>query len=215
MNCGDYEKALDDYVDGTLDERARSACDTHLTTCDRCRTLVADLGALRQAASSLEPLAPPADVWRKLSALVKAERDLRPFAWGFTWQTLAASVVTLVLVASLSWVGARLATVNEPRVQALSFGAELDQLDEHFSTTIAGLESIRQTEGVSLDTETAEVLQANITVIDGAITESRAALATEPDNQVAQESLFEALRSKVELLQDVIALINEMRKGNP
>jgi len=29
------------------------------------------------------------------------------------------------------------------------------------------------------------------------------------------EFLFEALRSKVELLQDIVALINEMRKGNP
>jgi len=32
---------------------------------------------------------------------------------------------------------------------------------------------------------------------------------------MAQESLFDALRSKLELLQDVVSLINEMRKGNP
>ena len=63
--------------------------------------------------------------------------------------------------------------------------------------------------------ETADVLNANLTVIDGAITESRAALQTEPDNPMAQESLFDALRSKLELLQDVVSLINEMRKGNP
>ena len=36
----------------------------------------------------------------------------------------------------------------------------------------------------------------------------------EPENDVAQQSLFEALRNKVALLQDTIALINEMRKGN-
>ena len=63
--------------------------------------------------------------------------------------------------------------------------------------------------------DTADVLKANLTVIDGAITESRAALQTEPDNPMAQESLFDALRSKLELLQDVVSLINEMRKGNP
>ena len=33
-------------------------------------------------------------------------------------------------------------------------------------------------------------------------------------NELAQESLFEALRSKLALLQDMVALINEMRKGN-
>ena len=31
---------------------------------------------------------------------------------------------------------------------------------------------------------------------------------------MAQESLFEAFRSKIGLLQDTISLINEMRKGN-
>jgi hypothetical protein len=62
--------------------------------------------------------------------------------------------------------------------------------------------------------ETADVLKANMTVLDGAIGESREALKEEPENDVAQESLFEALRNKVALLQDTIALINEMRKGN-
>ena len=62
--------------------------------------------------------------------------------------------------------------------------------------------------------ETADVLQANLTVLDGAIGESRDALQKEPENDVAQESLFEALRNKIALLQDIIALINEMRKGN-
>ena len=35
-----------------------------------------------------------------------------------------------------------------------------------------------------------------------------------PRASVAQESLFEAFRRKVALLQDTIALMNEMRKGN-
>ena len=30
----------------------------------------------------------------------------------------------------------------------------------------------------------------------------------------AQQSLFEALQSKLTLLKDMVALINEMRKGN-
>ena len=51
-------------------------------------------------------------------------------------------------------------------------------------------------------------------VIDDALGESRAVLQTQPSNELAQESLFEALRSKLALLQDMVALINEMRKGN-
>ena len=40
------------------------------------------------------------------------------------------------------------------------------------------------------------------------------ALRTQPENTMAQESLFDAFRRKVALLQDTIALMNEMRKGN-
>ena len=46
------------------------------------------------------------------------------------------------------------------------------------------------------------------------IAESRSALQSEPQSAPARDSLFEALRKKVNLLQDTIALMNEMRKGN-
>ena len=54
----------------------------------------------------------------------------------------------------------------------------------------------------------------NLTIIDQAIRESRTALESQPTSELAQESLFEAFRRKVALLQDTISLINEMRKGN-
>ena len=67
----------------------------------------------------------------------------------------------------------------------------------------------------SLDPQTAAVLQKNIGVIDQAIRESHAALQAQPTSEVAQASLFEALQRKVSLLRDTVALINEMRKGDP
>jgi hypothetical protein len=91
---------------------------------------------------------------------------------------------------------------------------QLRLAEEHYVKAIAGLEAIASAEGSTLDQETADVLQANLSVIDGAIGESRAALEAEPASTLAQQSLFAALRSKVTLLQDTIALINEMRKGN-
>ena len=227
MTCQDYDIDLGDYIDGTLDEPRRAVFLAHLSTCDRCRSLVADLGTIRQAAMQLEPAVTAPHVWTKLSAAVEAERTGGLRRWGFMWQALAASAVTVTLVASLSWVGARLVPVNSQagrlasrtfvaeQVEATSVGAELDFAEAQFTSAIAGLETITQADRSALDMDTADVLQANLTVIDGAITESRAALKTEPDNAAALESLFEALRSKVELLQDIVALINEMRKGNP
>ena len=50
--------------------------------------------------------------------------------------------------------------------------------------------------------------------IDQAISESRAALRAEPASEPARESLIESFKAKMGLLQDTVALINEMRKGN-
>ena len=50
--------------------------------------------------------------------------------------------------------------------------------------------------------------------IDQAIVESRAALTNDPESQPARESLFEALRRKVGVLQATVTLMNEMRQGN-
>jgi hypothetical protein len=92
--------------------------------------------------------------------------------------------------------------------------AEYQLAERDLTSTIEGLERIANTDRAALDMETADVVKANLTVLDGAIGESREALKKEPENDVAQQSLFEALRNKVALLQDTIALINEMRKGN-
>jgi anti-sigma factor RsiW len=97
---------------------------------------------------------------------------------------------------------------------AQSVEHELKLAEEHYQKAIAGLEQITRTESSALDPQVATVLQKNLEVIDQAIGESRAALRTQPTSDVAQESLFEALRNKVALLQDTVVLINEMRKGN-
>ena len=45
--------------------------------------------------------------------------------------------------------------------------------------------------------------------------ESRMALASNPESEPARESLFEALRRKVGVLQATVSLMNQMRQGNP
>lgn len=86
--------------------------------------------------------------------------------------------------------------------------------EEHYERAITGLEQVASSGGSELDPQVAATVKRNLEVIDRAIAESRTALTTEPQNQPARESLFEALRRKILLLQDTIALMNEMRKGN-
>ena len=237
MNCHHYEAALSEYIDGALqgsdqpeDAALLDGVERHLAGCERCRAIVEDLHTLRDAARTLEPHVPPAHVWTRIASETSIS-SRRP-GWAILppavrWQPLAAAAATgararriVDRMAPGHRAGAAPATAARPQGQppdpalVQDVETELRLAEEHYVRAIAGLETIAKSEGSELDPQTAEVLQANLTVIDAAIGESRAALQTEPSSDVARSSLFEGLRRKVTLLQDTIALINEMRKGN-
>jgi anti-sigma factor RsiW len=124
--------------------------------------------------------------------------------------TPAAAVTTSVAPASNA----------DAAVDVESVEAEFRLAEQHYQNAIAKLEQAARLDQNAepdrqvLDPQTAAMLQKNLQVIDQAIAESRSALRTEPLSAPARDSLFEALRRKVALLQDTIALMNEMRKGN-
>jgi hypothetical protein len=223
---------VDDYVDGTLAADDRRSVEAHLVECEGCRALADDFAAIRRVSRDLERRVPSPQVWTKLSAAVERERAQRStwrWNWTASWRPLAAAAVLLVIAAVSSWVILQQPSGSAPAPRAATAPAapptdpelvqsvetELKLAEEHYQKAIAGLEQITRTESTALDPQVAAVLQKNLEVIDHAIGESRAALETQPTSEVAQESLFEALRNKVSLLQDTVTLINEMRKGNP
>ena len=219
MNCRICQPLLSAYVDGTMSADDRAPVETHVRSCPTCRALAEDLGAVRAAAASLAPLVPPAHVWVRIAVATAAESGGGWFQAGwFNWRPLTAVAMTAVIAAGLWQVGTRLGPASSPRpdsaVVATSPVAGALDAETEFTVAIARLEEVASAERDVLDQETAGALNAGLTVIDEAISESRAALQTEPQSESAQESLFAALRRKVALLQEMLALINEMRKGN-
>jgi anti-sigma factor RsiW len=97
---------------------------------------------------------------------------------------------------------------------AAAVEAELREAEAHYDRAIKGLEQIATSEQSALDPNTAATLQKNLAVIDQAISESRAAIRAQPASEPARESLLDSFKTKLALLQDTVALINEMRKGN-
>jgi hypothetical protein len=100
------------------------------------------------------------------------------------------------------------------REAAESVETELRQAEEHYLKAINGLEQITKADENALDPQTVATVRKNVAVIDQAIGESRAALRSEPTSEPAQHSLIESFKAKVTLLQNTVALINEMQKGN-
>lgn len=219
MKCHDCQPLLSASVDEWLRSGERAAVDAHLRTCAECRALSEDLATIRAAANSLEPLVPPARVWHQLSAATEKRSHWGSFRVGwFGWRELTAVAMTAVIAAGLWRVGALLQpadpTFTVPVADATPVADPESDPEAHYTVAIARLEEVTRADRDVLDQETAGVMNAGLMVIDDAITESRAALQAEPQSESAQESLFAALRRKVAVLQEMLALINEMRKGN-
>ena len=151
----------------------------------------------------------------------------RPVFWGglAAAAVLVLAAATAVLMFSLpggpgsspagTTAGAGQAPAHPGGTDAVqSVESELLLAEQHYQNAIAGLEKIAREGQSSLDPEMAAVLAKNLGIVEQSIRESRDALKTQPASEVAQATLFEGLRRKVDLLKDTVALINEMRKGN-
>lgn len=217
------EHALNDYVDDALppDERTRVA--EHLEACAECRQTVDDLGRIKQASAALPPLVPPAGPWERIRGDVarSLQANDRRSAKAFARQPWLAAAAALVLASGAAWYFAARGGRPSPTAangstlaDAQAVAAELQQAEEHYQKAIAGLETIANSEKGALDPQTAATIEKNLTVVDQAIGESRAALRQQPTSEPAQQSLLENFRTKLALLEDTVALINEMRKGN-
>ncbi|HSK09432.1 MAG TPA: zf-HC2 domain-containing protein [Vicinamibacterales bacterium] len=185
--------------------------------------LSAALDAERANAASPRPGASRADGGARTRAAGSGRGGVLA-TWRPVWGVLAAAaVLALAVSTALLLYPTTPADDQAPAGQAAnaattdlvqSVETELQLADQHYQNAIAGLEQVWRAEQSTVDPQTAAVLQKNIGIIDQAVRESREALKAQPANEAAQATLFEALRRKVELLKDMVALVNEMRKGN-
>jgi negative regulator of sigma E activity len=204
--------------------------------------MVDDLREILRAAADLELRQPPVRAWSRLERAIKMESahaapiaaapGARPDAGAARltfarapWLAglAAAAAIVLATVVGLRYAparhsepagapsGASAAITGEA---AQSIETELRQAEAHYEKAIKGLEAIANSEQSELDPRTAATLQKNLAVIDQAISESRAAVRAQPASEPAQQSLIDGFKTKIGLLQDTVALINEMRKGN-
>jgi anti-sigma factor RsiW len=216
MNCHTFETAIGDYVDGVCDGEAAHALEAHLASCDRCRAVTEDLRAIRAAARRLERHEPPARAWHRIAAAVEDDRRRRSPGW-LSWRPAAAAAALLLTLAG-SWL---LLRTTDPRTSApiaesaaqSSPASDAETTDAQLQLAIADLERLTAVDSGELDADTAQILKTNLTLIDAAIGQSRAALETEPSSDVAQQRLFAALSTKVTVLRDTVALINETGNG--
>lgn len=235
--CSDVDALIGDLLDGAVAPDARARVERHLERCPACRALADDLLAIREAARQLPPVPPPDVVWHRLADRLASERA--PAAWSASagwhpdWMAAwsprrwalaagalaAAAAAAAATVLSLASGPAPAEAPEETAAASLSVidqvEAELVEAEQHYEAALRGLATLAEQadEGVAADAAT---LRQHLMLLDRMIAESRAALRQQPGSTPAQRSLFEGLRRKFVLLQDAVALLDDLqRRGEP
>ncbi len=208
LTCADTLARLEHLDDAPA--AARAVLEAHLAGCAACRGLAADLAEVRAAAGRLADRPVPDAVWARLRPLLLAPAPpVR--AWSAPWLAAAAALLLAVGAALGTLVGTSLGSRDSGDAAVAQVAADLEAAEAHYLRAIAGLERIARMDDPALDPEIARVLRANLQEIDGAIRETRAALAARPEDDVARRGLFEALGGKVALLEQTVSIIDAER----
>jgi hypothetical protein len=221
MNCDTAHPFLHARLGGdSLNTADEADLQAHVETCAACRGLLADLERLRAAARSLGPIAPPNWVHGAIAQRLPPPEAPRGagLARRARWAIAAAAVVAIAASGALVVHRARLAPANQAdnATASASVKAGADELTaalQHYDAAVAELEGVLTRNAAVIDPATTATIHANIAAIDRAIVESRAALATDPQSEPAQRSLFLALRDKITVLQTAVTIIETERKS--
>ena len=230
MACPQYLNSIHEAVDGTIGSIRRAELELHVDTCDACRALLEDLQRIHDAGAALPTIDPPDSTWWQIATRLRQEGRISAApplvettrTYG-VW--LAAAAALFLVVGSAVVLLPRFTAGPAPQTASVpgtapdgrtveSIQTEVDAAQRQFEKAIAELEKVAKDNQQALDPDTSATIDKNLGIIDQAIAENRAAVSAEPASVAARETLFQALRSKVALLQDTITLINEMRKGN-
>jgi hypothetical protein len=234
MTCRETTPLLSEYLDRALDVDTRARVGAHLNGCAECTALLADLDRLRSSARSLGPITPPAHLWLEIAGRIRLEQDApvqapRPARASTSsradliqWIGLAAA---LLIVTAGVYVVARPDQPAPSPVLTVESNADatptvetvedtLQRAEAEYEKAIAQLEQIVKSGDPAVSQAALATLQGSVTTIDSAIAESRAALTDNPASQPARTSLFDALGTKVSLLQRTVVLMDEMRQSD-
>jgi hypothetical protein len=214
MQCEQFEQILEQQDDGALPKPALA----HLETCEACRALSADFGAIHDLALELdaEAIAPPERVWISLRNQLEAERLIHgapeaprgasheSHGWWAVFQrpAVAGAFLGIVLAASaiVSYLSNSPQTAVQSQLTLRQQTSPVPSADSVFKEEVltVGSDSIpglrRQ------DTAVTDSLRRNLQIVDNFIAICEKSVREQPDNQMAREYLYGAYQQKAELL---------------
>jgi hypothetical protein len=230
--CERWREQIQELVDGTLGPIRAAELQQHLDDCSACRAFANDLQRIHDTAATLDAPRPRDHVWLQIAGRLRQEGRVhdRPAPATATrgsqymWLGIAAALV-LAVGAALFMLRPRGAENPAPTTASTqpsnaspsdSVQSGVEDLQKAAQLLQSGLAKLQEGLGTdsALPPTVVSTLNRSLKDFDQAIAERSAELQNDPQNVVARRSLFDLLQRKISLLQDTIALMNEMRKGN-
>lgn len=224
---GHETERLSAYLDGELAGAEREELEAHLAGCAECAATLADLERIVADARSLEDRPPARDLWSGIVERLEkspepmvtplvSRRGGRPRRFSFTLPELAAAAVALmVLSGGAAWWAQ--SDGGSDRVEAPAPAGSMtgpsgtvlasDGGDASYAAAIAQLERVFEESKDRLDPETVRAVEANLAIIDQAISQTQRALETDPNSVYLHGHLANTRQQKIEVLRDAANII--------
>ncbi len=220
---------LSEYLDGDLAPGERGALEAHLEMCAACRTTLGELQRVVARARALDDTPPTRDLWPAIAGRLRPAAEVVDIATrrrapaaprrrvSFTWPQLAAAALALMAISAGAVATALRGRGASETPVPIALAPATDGVaspagwtgSERYDAAVAELEQVLTQHRAELDTATVRILEKNLTIIDRAISDARAALAADPSNAYLNHHLARTMRRKLELLRRANALVAE------
>lgn len=221
MSGDQWTARLSEYIDGELTAGDHEALERHLTGCEECREIVAQLRRVRIRAGALEDRPPKADLWPGIAEQIGVNTGAWPVQaaarrrWSFSVpQLVAAGLAFLMVGAGGMWLAVRDggAGTGSDLPRAVPLVSAEQRVESRltgvigYDHAIADLERVLAQNRDRLDSTTVRVLEESLTIIDRAILRAQDALAQDPGDVYLNTHLAETMRRKLALLRQAADL---------
>jgi hypothetical protein len=215
MQCEQFEQILVQQDEGALTSTALS----HMESCEACRALSADFGAIHEMALELgaEGIAPPERVWLSLRNQLEAEglirgpqtaspsTDRAGRGWWAAFQrpAFAGAFLGLVLAAASMigyWSNAPQSASQYSQLTPQQETSSVPTADSVFKEEVLTVGSDSFAGVQRQDTAVTDSIRRNLQIVDNFIAICEKSVREQPDNQMAREYLYGAYQQKAELL---------------